>query len=88
MAQSLPPVNLPRNTWVNLYASTGITVGTALIIQNIGAKEAILTESLDEPTSGYGHNKLMSRLFFINTDGNIGAWAYSSFGTKLQVEAS
>lgn len=88
MSTSLPPVNLPRNVWIDLYAETGITAGTQLIIQNIGKDEAVLTESATQPTSGYGHNKLPSRDFFTNTASNVGAWAYSSFGTKLQVEAS
>ncbi len=88
MSTSLPPVTIPRNVWIDLYAETGLTVGVKLIIQNIGRDEVVLTEASSEPTSGYGHNKLMSRLFLTNATGNVGAWAYSSFGTKLQVEAS
>jgi len=88
MATSLPPVILPRNKWVDIYAETGILVGTSIIIQNIGKDEVILTESATEPTSGYGHNKLPSRQFFTNGTGNIGAWAYTSRGSKLQVEAA
>ena len=86
MSTSRPPVQTPRNVWVDLYAETGITVGTALIVQNIGKGEIILTESATKPVSGYGYNPLPSREFFGNSTGNIGAWAYSSFGSKLQVE--
>ena len=87
MSTSLSPVTLPRNKWVDLYAETGISVGTQLIIQNIGKDEAVLTESATEPTSGYGLNRLPSREFFTNSSDNVGAWAYSSRGSKLQVEA-
>lgn len=86
MSTSLPPVILSPNKWFELYAETGITVGTQIIIQNTGKYEVILTESATEPTSGYGHNKLPSREFFTNTTGNVGAWARSSRGSKLQVE--
>lgn len=86
MATSLPPVILPRNKWVDLYAETGIVTGTQIILQNIGKDEVILTESATEPTSGYGHNKIPSREFFTNDSGSVGAWAYTSRGSKLQVE--
>lgn len=86
MATSLPPVILPRNKWVDLYAETGIAIGTQIIVQNIGKDEVVLTESATEPTSGYGHNKIPSREFFTNAAGNVGAWAYTSRGSKLQVE--
>ncbi len=51
MATSLPSVTIPFNTWVDIYAETGITVGAQLIIQNIGSSEAKLVESATEPTS-------------------------------------
>ena len=86
MSTSLPSVVLPRNVWVDLYAETGIVLGTQLIIQNIGKDEAILTESATEPTGNYGLNKLPSRNYVNNSSGNVGAWALSSRGSKLQVE--
>jgi hypothetical protein len=86
MPQSLPSVILPRNKWVDLYAETGITIGTSIIAQNTGKDEIILTESLAEPVGAVGHHKLPTREFFVNSAGNIGAWALSSRGSKLQVE--
>lgn len=86
MAESLPPVKLPRDTWVDLYASTGITVGVKLIVQNIGQSKANLTESLASPSSGVGFNVANPGEYSTNKTGNIGAWAYSYSGTKLQVE--
>lgn len=86
MATSLPPVKISRNEWVDLYAATGISVGTRIVIQNIGKSEVILTEASIEPTANFGQNKLPSREFFTNVAGNVGAWAYSGRGSKLQVE--
>ena len=87
MSISLPPVDLPKKLWVDLYAATGLSVGTKLIIQNIGRDEVILTESDVKPISGYGLNKLPTRDYLTNAQGNVGAWAYSSGGSRLQGEA-
>ena len=87
MATSLPSVRLPVNTWVDLYAATGITAATKLIIQNTGSSEVILVESATEPQqSTTGFNSLVTRDFFTNNAGNVGAWALSKTGGKLQVE--
>lgn len=86
MANSLPPVKLPVNEWVDLYDKTGLTVGTKLIIQNSGSNDAILTESALLPTSGYGFNPLPKNSYVSNSTGNIGAWAKSTRGTTLQIE--
>tara|TARA_R100000544_G_scaffold17462_1_gene8342 strand:- start:1291 stop:1557 length:267 start_codon:yes stop_codon:yes gene_type:complete len=86
MAQSLPEVDLPVGEWVDLYAETGIAVGTKIIIQNTGSSDVFLSESSSVPSSQVGFNILIPRDFFTNDDGNIGAWAISELGTNLQVE--
>lgn len=86
MAQSLPPVLIPQSKWVDLYAETGITVGTKLIIQNAGESEADLTESVGEPIGKVGVNPIPPKEFFTNADVSVGAWAFSDRGTELQVE--
>ena len=88
MAQSLPPVNLPVETWVDVYAETGITVGTKLIVQNTGSSSVKLVESASMPLGSTGSNALPTREFFTNVDANIGAWAKSKTGGTLQVEES
>ena len=87
MATSLPSVLIPPNQWVDLYAATGISVGTQIIVQNIGSSEADLTESAAEPISSDGFNPIPPREFFTNAAGNVGAWAFSRDKTTLQVEA-
>jgi len=88
MAQSLPSVEIPFNTWVDLYDATGIVVGTKIIIQNIGSAEVDLVESATVPTAAIGKNTLPPREFFTNTAANVGAWAFSGTGSTLQVEES
>ena len=86
MAQSLPSVNLPVETWVDIYAATGIVAGTKLIIQNTGSSVVKLVESATEPLVDTGYNSLPTREFFTNADANVGAWAKSKTGGSLQVE--
>ncbi len=89
MSTSLVPVSLPIDTWVDLYLSTGISVGTQLIIQNRRTDDVFLSESVSAPTgliADLGGNPLVGKKFFTNATGNIGAWAYSSKGGSLQVE--
>ena len=89
MATSLSPVTIPGNIWVDLYAETGILVGTKIIVQNSGSSEVKLTESAGQPPlTNVGVNPLRVRDFFTNIDGNVGAWAFSDTGTTLQVEVS
>ncbi len=88
MAQSLPPVNLPVETWVDIYSATSIVAGTKLIIQNTGSSEVKFVESATEPLNDTGYNSLPTREFFTNADANVGAWAKSKTGGSLQVEES
>jgi hypothetical protein len=89
MSTSLLPVSLPADTWVDLYLSTGISVGTQLIIQNRRTDDVFLTESAVEPSgliASLGGNPLVGKEFFTNVTGNVGACAYSYKGGSLQVE--
>ena len=89
MATSLTPVELPRNTWVDIYDATGILAGTQVIIQNTGSSEVDLTESATQPgidDGTLGINKIPPRVYFTNLAANVGAWAYSQTGSTLQVE--
>jgi len=89
MSTSLSPVSLPANTWVDLYVSTGISVGAQLIIQNRRTDDVFLSESATEPSglvNNLGGNKLVGKEFITNISGNEGAWAYSEKGGSLQVE--
>ncbi|HHZ70934.1 MAG TPA: hypothetical protein EYN54_11805 [Methylococcaceae bacterium] len=84
MAQ-LPPVILNANTWVNVYAETGITVGVKLIIQNNGDNMTILADSLSEPTSNFGFNNIPPSEYLISAAIPDGVWARSELGSIIQV---
>ena len=88
MDESLPKVELKKETWVDLYSVTGISVGTPLIIQNTGKGAAIVSESASVPTTSIGHNYLPIGGYVTNQSGAVGAWAKSGRGTTLQVEES
>lgn len=47
-------VDLPANTWVDVYAEIGEAEGTAMVIQNITGVDVYITESATEPASSFG----------------------------------
>lgn len=51
MANSIPDMNLTGTDWVDVYASTSIPVGTALIIQNKASAPVLIYISATKPTS-------------------------------------
>lgn len=88
MSTSLPPVKLPRNVYVDLYAATGITVGTELTVQNVGSSVAHLYESDVSPLPTTGFNVIDKLQFMNSATTPIGAWAMSPRSTTLQVEVA
>ncbi len=86
MANSLPNVNIKSLTWVDLYAETGIAVGTQLIIQNIGSGSCRLTESDTQPDIQSGYNLIPENQYLTSASTPVGAWAYSHTGSLLHVE--
>lgn len=77
------------NTWVDLYAATSISTGTNLIVQNTGANDVRLTESLSEPNVQFkdiGYNNIVPNAFLESGGVPVGLWAYAYIGTRLQVE--
>ena len=86
MATSLPPVKIPSGKWINLYAETGISSGTKIIIQNLGDSKVRVSESSAIPTLQSGYNVLSSNEYLTNETSNVGAWAYAHEGTSIQVE--
>ena len=85
MADTLDKIVLPAGTWVDVYASSGITVGTQLRCQNIGANDVNITVAATEPTVLDAINIFKPYEFFINSTGDSGAWVYSLNGSALAV---
>lgn len=83
----LPSVRIPINTWVDLYAETGITVGVQIQIQNIGSSDAYLVDSLSQPDeNSTGKNLIKNNNYRASALVPDGVWSYSDLGTTLQVE--
>ena len=84
-------VILPANTWVNLYTTSGITVGTAVMLQNKGSsscyiciasttpltpRKGIILSAVDQAGNG------------INIyGGQSGLWAWAEQDTRVLVQA-
>lgn len=84
MADTLLNVALPANTWVNLYAATGITVGVKIAVQNLGSNTIRLAVKATEPLTTDGFNELTpGDAQYQNQDADSGAWAFSLVNANL-----
>ena len=84
---AISPLVTVQGAWVDLYAATGITVGTQLIIQNFSSKSPVaLSDSASEPTSTTGRVRIDQTQFYQNDSGDVGAWAYCSSLAMISVQ--
>ena len=78
MADTLPNIPLPANTWVDLYAESGITIGVKINVELLSNNPILLTAKATTPVLIDGNSKLKSdSRFYTNDTGDSGAWAYS-----------
>lgn len=78
MADTLENIVLPVGQWVDLYAATGIAVGTQLQVQNLGTSRVQLVISATQPGPASGYNLLRpDSLTFVSQATPSGAWARS-----------
>jgi hypothetical protein len=85
MADTLPNITIPEQTWVDLYAASGIAIGTQILVQNIGACDIYLTSQASQPTDDTAHQIIKRSQFAINDAGDTGAWAYCREGGLVNV---
>ncbi len=78
MVDTLPNIPLTANTWVDLYDVSGISVGTQIIIQNLGDPDVFLAAQSAQPTTTDGYHLVERSEESINQVGDAGAWAYSA----------
>lgn len=86
MADNLQNIVVPKNTWVDLYDLTGITVGNPLFIQNIGVCDVSLAVQAAQPTKKHTAYNVVKRdddVTLANTLGDSGAWAYCNASDGL-----
>ena len=78
MADTLPNISLPANTWVDLYSESGISVGTQINVELLSNNPINLTVKATKPSLSDGNSKSKAdSRFYTNTTGDSGAWAYS-----------
>ena len=80
MSDTLQNIPLPAGQWVNLYDESGITVGIAISVGNIGTSDIHLTVRVTEPPVGFDAYEILQRkpaVPYRNSPGDVGAWAFS-----------
>ena len=84
MADTLPNIRIPTDVWVDLYAASGIQVGTVIVVENIGAQDVFLTVSRDIPPNLVVGTVNAYNILKRNGDklrnslNDTGAWAFSA----------
>lgn len=79
MAETLPSITLPSGEWIDIYDVTGISVGTKIAVQNIGASDVYLQSVLNQPDTDSDSYQVIQPNDFpmTNSVGDPGAWAFS-----------
>lgn len=88
MSDTKEDVILPPGIWTDLYAVSGITVGSAIDIYNKGSHRADIAIKATSPTGVIGvplHTGSTGSYLGISA-GESGAWARSEGGTRLSVQ--
>lgn len=93
MADTLDNIDIPANTWIDLYANSiiiagGILVGDQLLIQNIGSADVLINAGAVMPTSTSGYKEIPPSAQAINETGDTGAWVFGGiFGSRVNAGA-
>lgn len=91
MADTLQNASIPQNDWVDLYALTGLAVGTQLTIENSGVCDVYLAVQATKPDKDHSAYNIVKRAPSVNvqnTEGDAGAWAYCQGGKgKLSISS-
>ncbi len=85
MSDTLQNVELPSRTWVDLYSQSGFSIGTRILVQNIGVCDVFLTSQAAQPTDYTAHQIIERTQFAINDSGDTGAWAFCWAGGLLNI---
>lgn len=78
MADTLINIETTPDEWTDIYAATGIAVGTLIEVQNIGTSDVYLCTRATQPPRDFdGYNIIERGQFLRNEVGDSGAWALS-----------
>lgn len=88
MADTRADIILSPSTWTDLYAATGLVIGTALFIINKGSNTCDVAIKAVAPTDTRGLPLFAGPIgsSVQITQGESGLWAYSALGTRLFVQ--
>lgn len=83
MADSIPDINL-NGAWQNIYALSGISVGTSISIQNKSSRHTLVFIKATTPTGDVGYS--LAPLESITIDsGESGCWLKGNGYVFVQV---
>ena len=77
MTLPTPPSIPLTNDWIDVYAASGIPVGTQILINTRGKHSAYLAESVAAPGDSDGIELYPTRQMICD-EGSIGLWARSA----------
>lgn len=83
MPDTLNNITLPAGVPVDLYAASGIAVGTRIKCQNLSSLVVRLYSGASSPDKVDGYTALPSFVTAQNADGDAGAWATSVGGDAV-----
>lgn len=90
MADTLLNIEITVNEWVDLYVLSGITVGVAISVENVGFFDVYLAVSSTQPPPEHDAYNIIKRNggTLRNSNGDSGAWAFSrGSSAKVNVRA-
>jgi len=85
MADSLPIIQLDKDQWVDVYAASGIAVGTILEIQSLNAGDVRIHIGPDQPDDEDGHELVIKAGKTVTPPSPSGIWAFSQMGGAVHV---
>lgn len=88
MPNNLPNIPIPSNEWVDLYALSGIAVGEALAIENVGVCDVYLAVQATVPIKKHDAYSVLRRengVRLANSEGDLGAWGFCVGESKVNV---
>lgn len=86
MSVTIPDVLIVNSSYTDLYAATGIAVGTPLLLQNKGTNAIYIQNKAFQPASSSTDGAyLLSYAFMVVEQGAAGAWAKGTMA-KISVQ--
>lgn len=88
MADSTANIQLTSGVWQDLYALSGITVGVAIEVINVGNSECRLYAGVTPPALANEGIPLPVYDIAVNDSGDTGAWIYCTQPGRVNVRVA